>query len=573
MSDPEKMATPDDQLHPLDERAAAAAADLAARAASRPVPAFDPHQALVTAPASTRPHPRRRILAVAAVIVALAAVGGVLVARSGPGDDDDKATVISGDPRPFVAGDLPEGFQLGGVGEIDAATAEEGTAGLPGPMTIYGPSEDDPQLGISAYPTWDPERAAEDDVPTVEVGDRTASVYDGRGIGNRALIVPVGDGAVALMTRTMDEGSLRDLAAQVTTDGDGRPDLHGFALPDGWQELGQVPDPYELAGPMMQSMGRAAAGHYAVYLRGGWGVDSGESAGSSDGATTTTTEPPEELDDGMIQVSSTSGTMAQVHATAVLADEVERVTVRGHEAVLTTPSLVIDGPTPRRSVAWVERPGELVTVSGSSISKDELLAVAEDVEPVTAATWKDLVERSQMGEFDPANADDPPAAKVGEGRFPDGSRWLLSASASPDAEVTDASASLSVAVVRSGGSSSSSTSGMGSSIGGETEQPAIFGIEVMSTDDRTFAGALVVPDVDRVEQQTADGTVETEPEIVEGGGYRGFATELTTDTAALVAFAADGTELGRLEVSLAGGGVSVGPGETTETTMGTSTGN
>lgn len=578
------MSAPEDhQLRQLDQRGADASADLAARAAARPVPSFDPVRAVVSELPTSRPRTPGRILAVAAVILVVAAIAGVLVAQIRD-DGSDKAKVISGKPRPFVAGDLPDGFAFAGAGEI---TADEGQSdGVSevdgsGPVALYGPDDDDPQLGIAVFPKWEAADANPSEIEAVDLGGRTAYRYDGMGFGKHALVIPDGEGAVIVLTSSMDAEWLEALASDLTVDDDGTIDLHGFSLPQGWRELGEVPELLSLVSPMLATMNPASVGNYAIYLKGAGETATASESSSSDGSSSSSgsgtegdddqkaPEPRLPTDSGLLMVSSTPGDTTQVHAAALVADTATKTTVRGHEALITTTTMQSQEPVATRTVTWIERPGELVRVSGSGLDERELLAAAESLEPVNAAEWKDLVERSELGEFDPANADGPPRIKVGEGRFPDGSRWILTASVpqgsgtGPEGSGIElASAHISVSVAEAGNSSSSSSSGMGT-VTGPSDPAAVFGLEVLGTGGRSFAGALVSSDVARVEVRTGDEQVEAEAEIVEGGGYRGVAVELTGETASLVALAADGTELGRIGVSAEDHGGSAGGTDTT----------
>ena len=256
------MSTPDESLRQLDERAAAATAELRARSAERPIPPFDPDRA-AAAPLRTAPSGGRgRLLAVAAAVVVLAAVAGLLVATMDDDADTDPAKVVTTEPRPYVVGDLPEGFALAGAGEITGATrrgADDGEA-PGGPLTMYGPSTDDPQLGIAVVAGWDGTAAEADGVEAVELGGRTAYRYDGMGLGKRTLLVPDGDRAILIASPTLDADEVEALATVVTADDDGNVDLHGFDLPDGWEQIGRVPDLLGAASPMTATANASSTG-------------------------------------------------------------------------------------------------------------------------------------------------------------------------------------------------------------------------------------------------------------------------------------------------------------------------
>ena len=513
------MSTADEQLRQLDQRAAAAGRDLHARAADRPAPAFDPDRAAVTALPTARPNPRGRLLAVAAVVLVAAAIAGLLVAQSGD-DGDDKAKVISTDPRPFVAGRLPEGLQLAGAGEITNEQARAST-GDDGPASLYGPDEEDPRLLIGTMPA--PE-LTDSDLDPVDLGSgRTGYVYDEVGLGKHAVLAVDDDQAFVIASSSLETDRLLDLAGEVSVDGSGAIDLGGSDLPDGWRPLGDAPSLSGFGNPILSTVDPSAVGHYVLYLQ----------------------DPPDALgtDGTTLTVWSTPGEDRLVYAGAVTADSTKRTTVRGHDALITNSTITMqDGPVTTRSVTWIERPGELVRVSGYGFDEAELLATAEGVEPVGPAAWKDLLERSQLGEFD-SGGTDAPTTVVGEGRFDDGSRWKLEASASEDPSFPDPTVHLSVALAEPD-DSSSTFSGTGSALGG-SEARGFLSVETESTGGKTFTGALIGPDVARVAVLGPDGEVLDEPAIAEGGGFRGVAVLVPTDGATLVAYAADGTEIAR----------------------------
>ncbi|MGN6693662.1 MAG: hypothetical protein ACTHN0_05745 [Aquihabitans sp.] len=552
------MSATDDQLHQLDQRAAAAATDLHARAAARPTPAFDPGHAAVTPLPTARPGNRGRSLAVAAVVLVLAAIAGLLVSQQGD-DGNDKAKVISTDPRPFVAGNLPEGFTLAGAGEVDASTGRgpaSGTTIDAGPTTLYGPDPTDPKLGIARYDGWDLGPDSESNGPKrVELANgSTAYRYDDMGLGKHALFIRDGERTVVIVTSEDDAPWLEDLAATVSVSDAGAIDLDGFELPDGWRQLGEGPDLVSLIAPMI---GTSATdpGHYVLYWRdadqaaaSSFNSSSGSGGGASsdapiDGGTDEGSAPSGLLPDpASITVSSTQGDEAAMYATRLVADATRTTTVRGHRAVIASVDLDEEASGPARSVTWIERPGELLRVSGSGIGEDDLLAVAEAVEPAGAAEWKDLVERSQLGDFDPANEGDAADVIVGEGRFDDGTRWRLTATPSQDPDYPDPSVHLSIASAGSG--DSASFSGSGSGMNGSQER-AIISTESVSTGGRVYSGSLLTPDVARIEVRDGDGKVVATPAIVEGNGFRGVAVTIPGESAVLVALAEDGTELGR----------------------------
>lgn len=583
------MSTTDEPLRALDTRAAGAATDLHDRAAARTVPTFDPDLVAARPLPEARPAGRGRALAVAAIVVALAALAGVLITQLGHGDDGtDPAKVVTTEPRPYVVADLPEGFALAGAGEITGTVRDQrgdGDGSRSGPLTVYGPSPEQPALGLAVLPRWEDDATETDGVEPVQVGDRTAYRYDGYGLGRRALIVPQGDQAIVIVSPTLEASEVEAIAAEAEIAEDGTVDLGGFDLPSGWHEVGRAPDVLGSASPLLASADPNEVGKYVLYERNAGQRVEGSRASEAtpsveDGSATTVPDgdpesgpaseqgAPEALlpDFGMLTVSSTQGQQFDVQIAALFADSATKAEVRGHDALVTSSGLIDGdgGSTPMRSVTWLERPGEVLRVSGTGLEEADLVAAANSLELVTSAEWKDLVERSQLGEFDPANAGDPKKVKVADGRFADGTRWLLAAVPSGDPDYPTPSVDLSVF---STDNSSSSSSGTASGDGSEP-LAAITATDLVSTRGQRFLGALVTPEVVRVELRNADGGVVGEPDLVEGGGYRGFAAVAPADAAIAVALAADGSERGRFVLADPDSfeGVEIEPGtvDTTE---------
>ncbi len=549
------MSTPDEHLPPpdsaderdaldaLDRRAADAAADLHARAGARAVPAFAADRDAVVAPLR-RPDRRVRVVAIAAAVIVIAAVAGLLATRSdGPGDDD-KATVTTGEPRPFVTGAVPEGLQLNGVGDITGdgrATDDVMQMSGTGPVTLFGPADDDPRLGISAFLSRQAADFATSTAEQVDLpGGRRGYRWDDRGLGAHALLVPDGDQLIVVVA-SEDGDWFRAVAGAATLDPAGTVDLHGADLPDGWRTLGQAPELLTLGTPLLAMFDAAAVGRYAVYATPGTTVSGASTSGDGSDSTRADGAGDPPADDATLLVGSTSGGTVQLHAASLLADTTETTTVRGHRAVLTTSRGGGAEPFPTRSVAWLERPGELVRVSANGLSEDQLLAAAEGVEPVGTAEWTDLVERSQLGEFDPAASGGD--LVVGDGRFPDGTRWRLTVNTGDDPDHPSPSVDLAIASADPEDADFSS-SGTGTASG---DGSAVLSTIELSSGGRRYTGVLVGDEVARLELRRGD-EVLGEPSIVEGNGYRGAAVESPGDGAELVVLAADGRELGRIAV-------------------------
>jgi len=502
------------------------------------------------------------MLAAAAAVLVLAAVAGILALRS-TGAETVPAEAASGNPRPFVAGHLPAGYEVAGIGGV-------GTPGVPfwgtfdpigtGATTIYGPEASRPGLVVQALPgpasDWiDPAQTDLIDLP----GGRTADPIDDLGLGKHALRVARGDRATQLITTTMEADELQAVASEAVVDGDARLDLDAVDLPAGWHELSHFSSDED--GPSDTFLAALEDGASVAFytdrpLPSPDSDDDGH-ARLGDG-------------DGAIAVSSSAGDERELYARAAVAAASSTTTVRGHNAIVATMPTHAGDEVPLRSISWIERPGELVRVTASGLDEPALVAAAEDVRPVSPKEWKALAEQSQTGAFDAVRTGEEAPIEVGQGRFPDDLTWRLSVT--PGDAGDDPVVHLAVSPPADGGDPAS-TSGRGTAA--DPAARAILATETIDFGDlRLYSGALVAPEVARVEVRDADGTVIARPDIVEGHGHRGVATPVATASATLVALAADGTELDRAklrapsDLPTAGadsGSGSVGDGTTTTT--------
>ena len=527
----------DPHLDPLDHRAARAATDLRARAAARPIPALDVELAALPPLPSLHRSRRQgasRMLAAAAAVLVLAAVAGILALRS-TGAETVPAEAASGDPRPFVAGHLPTGYEVAGIGGI-------GSPGVPfwgafdpiatGATTIYGAEASRPGLVVQVLPgpasDWiDPAQTDLIDLP----GGRTVDPIDDLGLGKHALRVARGDRATQFITTTMEADELQAVASAVV-DGDARLDLDAVDLPVGWHELGHFASDED-----------SSVDTFLAALEGGGNVafytDRPLPSPDSDDGHARLSDA-----DGAIAVSSTAGGEQELYARAAVAAASSTTTVRGHDAIVATMPTHAGDEIPLRSISWIERPGELVRVTASGLDEPALVAVAEDVRPVSPMAWKALAEQSQTGAFDAVRTGEEAPIRVGQGRFPDDLTWRLTVT--PADAGTDPEVHLAVSPP-AGGGDPATTSGRGTAA--DPAARAILATETIDFGDlRLYSGALVAPEVARVEVRDADGTVIARPDIVEGHGHRGVATPVATASATLVALAADGTELDRAEL-------------------------
>lgn len=495
-------------LERLDERAAAAAADLRAAAARRPIPEFDTEGVRLTRlPDQSRRRFTRPLVGIAAAVVLLAGAGGWWVAvrdDSAPDQTNTPETPTPVEPRPFVATELPDGMAM--TAAFDLLPAYRGPP--LGPATIYGPSDTEPGLVVYVLDQWS--RLMEvDSLERFELDGREA--YVGRlsvGGGGTHVVVPIeGDRAVVAGGPSFGRDELMGVATRTTVDGL-RATVPKDALPGEWRPLVEA-DAMGLLSPFSTHGGGPGTGHWTFYA--------------------------DERAEGYAVLSSLVGDESRMFAATLFAERVEETTVREHQALVIeyqdTAEAAARFDLRVVMVTWLEKPGELVQLSGEGFSKDELLSIAEGIRPVSADEFADLVERSALGGLD---AD--PADTVGEGQFADGSRWILRQT--PDGSTPD----LSVAIAgKTDGESSMSSSG-----GGSTSSEAGFMADtIMEKEGRTFAGGFVSENVVTVELRRPDGSVLGHAEIVTGAGHIGWVTELDAPATVAVAVDANGDEVAR----------------------------
>lgn len=524
--------TPDDRGDQFEQRAAQAGADLRSRAAARPIPPFDASRAM-SAPAPAladspvrRLQGRSRVLAAAAAVVVLA-VGATWFAGRSDDGDDDRARVTSTLPRPFRAGVVPDGFTLSSAGEIsDAETSGEGdTSDEVLPLHLYGPSAEDPRLGLSVIDTWtDDEDLGPDTVITI--GDRRGRLLEDMGFGKRTVIVtlPNGAGGVALMSQSMTRQELIALAEQVTREGD-RPVVPADALPSDWREVGLEPDGILMANQLMVLRGSATTSNYVAYV------------GSA----------PEQ---GAVVVASMPGDVGRLHAVQVAVNQFDDVTVRGHQAIFGEAAAIPDsGLGEGFVVTWEERPGEIIRVSGYGLDRDAALALAEGIEPVGSAEWKQLVTDSRLGEL-PETDNPNQGDSVARGEFADGTAWILRVQPA-EGEADPAMApqlTLDVALP----SSSSSSSAGSSSQSGASEEVAFPSTSVVEMGGRRFTATVIRGDVASVVGRGADGQVLVTATVGDAESFRWAVLEAVDGVVEVVALDAAGAELGQFDVAPVG---------------------
>lgn len=532
----------DDRLSELDARATAAAADLRQRATDRPRPPFD---ADLVALVGRRRRSARPALAVAAVLVLV--LGALAWWAGHRGSDQDPADVVTTDPRPFVLGHVPKGLAMVGAAEVTADPVVARGGSLPGPLAAYGPAPDDLRLGVAVFTSFD-EDTAERGGTDLEIDGHQVFQFDGMGLGRRTAVAEVRGHPILAVSPSLSRAELVDVLRSVTVDGDVATVPAG-ALPGGWSHQESAPDPFSVSSPAALSAGPVPRGSYVVYQRGGSSTSSGDKS-SGTGTTTTTSSPPEgEAGVAMVTVASSAGDEGQLALARLTADESEVVAVRGHRAVLTRSAVGSGAIGLSRSLVWLEAPGEVLRVGAIGLSDAELRDLAEHVQPVSASTWQDIQDRTQLGELDPANADAGPVTRVADGHFADGTRWLVGVVAADGTEGAGPSLRFSVADVASLDSSSTSFS---TTADGSGPPPAIISQEIQAGGAHRYLAALVSEQVASAELRAADGTVVDRPEIASGGGYRVVVLVATPDAPGggrdLVLLDAEGKELTRVDL-------------------------
>lgn len=540
----------DDQFEALDDRADKAASNVHAAAQRRPRPVFDAERATTlpqpAAVGGTRA-PRRTAWVAAAAVVALVA-GAVTFAATRPdGGKDTIAASSLEDPRPYVAGDLPEGMQPMTFMDL---TRDSGSEVITTSMPVYGKAPDQPLAGAMLVVSDD---YVDLELTPFEVDGLNLYRTGGAG-GLPGGWVAMKDGESLVLLVGASEDDAVALARVVSVD-DGAISVDADGLPDGWRRLVTVDDPLTV----MFDGSATRKGYFAAYVSGlgSWSVvpGSGRDQGDEDFAS--------------VQVTSVAGSEATMWASRLLVSDAREVTVRGHRGFAgafptAPPEEGYTGPTyAMTTVSWLERPGEVLTVTGIDITDEQLMAVAEDIRPATEDEWAALTRRSQLGEFDEAQGSDTQLGRT-TGTFDDGSEWALTVLQSapyedgrlPEGEQADGNVYTDLRVVVGGAASSGSPF---ASYSGSSTSGGVDGFRSVSTTDiegRHFSSGIVADEVVRVQVQRADGTVLGEATMVELAGYTAFVSELAEDPTVLVALRADGSEAGRSNVEDLDGNVT-----------------
>lgn len=513
----------------LDDRATAAAHDLRAMAASRPVPEFDADALpLIALPLRPTPTSRSwpRIAAVAATVTLLA---GTATWIALDGNDDGEVSSTENRIRPFAATAVPDDLALAGAADLGTDTEVSSPSSAIGPLSVYANADDEPTLGIIVLRDFGIDDIDDlDSLPgppvEVAVGDADGYELGGSDASLHQLVVLTGSSAVLFMSPTVDTDGLVRVATGVAIDGDTAV-LGSDALPPGWRHLGDEAHAETLISPLafLRSVAVSARpGTAVVYL----GRD-------QDRVLLVTSEPASDLSLAAVQV---------------VAGTTEPRVVRGRPGLLGTD---VGGQFALgesvRTVTWIESDGEVVRVAGLGLTEDEILEVANGVEPVDPDEWRELVRRTQLGDLESEIGNGEggvvEVTEVARGTFADGTEWVLRA----EGNGTDARPELDIALPAPDGSSSSSGSSSSTSEAGGALPPLYADVET-SRGARRFAAGFVNDDVAHLVFLDATGAVFAEADPIDRAGYRGWVIEYV-GTLVVVAQDADGREIARTEIT------------------------
>ena len=540
-----------DRPLPIDDRGRVAAADLRERAAARPVPTFDPAELVESASTAAAPQPRPlragrtapRLLAVAAAVLLVA---GAAWAVGGVGEDPsaDPAGVTSTSQPPLLPSQLPEGsWELAGA--ADTTGVELGDTPTSA-LVLYGAEPSRPRVGVvQVKEGFEPSDFPAEPDATLTVDGTEVTVFDGTLFGGRTAVVEFDDGtAVFVMGDDIERQAIAELAAAVEP-GD-PPTVAEDALPDGWRRLGEEPDGINQGMPYAMMRGaNTSPARLAVYL---------------------TDDPDQMLS---ISVGPAADPNAQLRSAAIIpmASEHEEVDIAGRQGLVASVPVQDVEMGPIQMVTWVTEAEAVVRVTGMGVEREDLLAVARSLDPVTDAEWAQVIEDSQLGRLPGANLGEkgptsPPEADLAAGEFDDGTAWVLRVR-------TDGALELDVALSSPDGSSGSAMTT--SSLSTDT----IISTTVTDVGGRRFLAALARSSIERVEVRLPDGTVVTatptaavppgdlvHPDTAGPGGLVWFVAELPLTDSDLHLF--DGTGAEAVEVyPMVDGGIDAEASATT----------
>jgi hypothetical protein len=516
-----------DRLAALDERGRAAAAGVRAAVAERPVPVLDPDALRIPVdghPAGPNRGGRRLVpllAAAAAVLVVLAAVA-VLVRDT---DDDsapaDRAPVAPEDLGRYVLSAPPPDLPLRALYDARAPEDPQADDRLDiGTVTLYGPDATTPVVGVRVLMTTGGSRVGGEpaSMTTFDLDDRRAWRGEDQGPGD-GLQVVLGDVLVEVLADDADDDVLLAVAEALEVEG-ARATVPLAALPDGWRHVGTLAEP---------TVDGFAALHEADAPPVAWAAVHYRDDGSGD----------------HFAVTVAGGTVAD-RLPAVAAEVVDEVEVRGHDAVVARSSLPLLDLPEATTVTWEERPGEVVQIVSTALDGDELVALAGELDTVTP----DGVEALRRDLFETALAE-PGTTVVGRGTTSDGVPWAV-----VDDDGDEFLEMLSQPPPRRWWFVAMGTSG------GSSEDAAANPLNGMAQ-HATGGGAWlgfggIDPDVAAVEVRLAEAAAPIEATILEGGDQRAWAAEVPPPVGdagwegEVVAIAADGAEIGRLQLGQVG---------------------
>lgn len=506
----------------LDTRAANAAGNLREVAARRPVPTFEPGRLPAPAPAAEPGRSPARMLAVAAVVVLVAGVvGGAAVLRRDDGGAPDRLTAEQVDPpRPHVAGWLPDGWESLGTWSIEPGEEETslladfqvlGTDGTPVVAIGMGP-------GIESF-TDDEDASTSTRQERVEVDGREVWRVTTPFAGDSTWsVVAAGDRSIVVIAPTLDDEERDRLAAGAAWDGS------TLTLPEAaedWEHLLTLDD-------------AMAAMPIALYRQQVFGAVAYQASYAL---------PPAVTDEAMTGVSiTTAGVVSDTTAvTRLFAPASRMIEVRGHDAAVGT---FEEAGTTFRFVTWQERPGEKITVTGSDVTEEELLRIAEDVRPADRTTWDGLELDTRLGRFNQHLDPGVRVVELGTGETADGVAWRL-VNKVPDGTAEPLSTGLELFVAMDGGRSL----GM-EGFSADSSSPFTESIVTGVDDDRLLlAAGLVVDEVAAVRIERPDGGVIAESDLLEAEGHRAWVAEVPPEGIVVVALDGAGAELDRMPVN------------------------
>ena len=365
----------------IDARGRAAASHVRTEASTRPVPTFDPERVTtVPAPTMNETDPRRpaRLLLAAAAVIAVIAAGVVWSTSRGEDGQAPAGQVRSNLIRPYLPEPSPEGMKLAGVADIDGSGTDlTGTEGEGGPLTTYGPADDDPRLGITVMAN-EIDLSNEEASETVQIGEQTAVIGDNQATGFSMLFMalPGQPDGRTLMVIGKDNGHelVIEVARQATVEGL-TASVDVGVLPDGWRQVGTDPGGLYGSSPVFAGRDGVGRAHIASF-----------------------TDPGGEADQIlMVTVGEADESSAFTHRLFLTNSEV--TTVRGKTAIVGRIDGGADDGFGMWTLLWVERPGEAISLVGMRMDRRDLEAIAETLQPVDDARWRELLESTKLGDL------------------------------------------------------------------------------------------------------------------------------------------------------------------------------